>query len=322
MANAKGKTIDNSHLPIDTAEERIMLHRDYLAHCMRWSHVARYMQKNYATSTVLDLGCGIDLPLAKMLYSNRFIPDEYIGVDYNPSHKFDTRMFSTGTFPLNAFGSVDFANDDHVWFTKAKDGTDILNIKGDGGSISHGGVLQAPNFTDIFFIPNVFTCFEVIEHIEPAHVCRFLLKVHKTMKMSRAAKNDPIFFLSTPNWDVVHTADNHVNEMKHEALGWVLEELGFKVFERFGTFASIRDYTHLLFTKYPGSQAIYERLWQYYDSNVLAIIFAPLFPAEARNCIWTLKLREPDDVRLFPALPKEPWTSSEKWKDLVGAHHE
>jgi hypothetical protein len=43
MANARGKSIDNTHLSIDQAEERGFIHRDYIAHCLRWTHVAKWM---------------------------------------------------------------------------------------------------------------------------------------------------------------------------------------------------------------------------------------------------------------------------------------
>ena len=43
MANARGKEIDNTHLSIDQAEERGFIHRDYIAHCLRWTHVAKYL---------------------------------------------------------------------------------------------------------------------------------------------------------------------------------------------------------------------------------------------------------------------------------------
>ena len=45
MANARGKSIDNTHLSIDQAEERGFIHRDYIAHCLRWTHVAKWMGK-------------------------------------------------------------------------------------------------------------------------------------------------------------------------------------------------------------------------------------------------------------------------------------
>jgi hypothetical protein len=227
--------------------------------------------------------------------------EEYLGIDYNPYHKFDTSPFHTGKFPMNAFGSVDFASD-RVWFDKDVGGRDLINIRGD-------------NKEDYFHLPNVLVSFEVVEHIEPAHVRAFLLKASHILRMNKFG----IFFLSTPNWDVVHLADNHVNEMKHEALGWTIEECGFAIEARHGTFASQRDYKHLLFQDYNGASVIYDKLHDYYESNYLATIFAPLYPAEARNCLWTLVPVYEGYQRKFPTLhydEKKPWTSSANWRDL------
>ena len=40
-----GRSIDKTHLSIDQAEERGFIHRDYLAHCFRWSHVVKHLGK-------------------------------------------------------------------------------------------------------------------------------------------------------------------------------------------------------------------------------------------------------------------------------------
>lgn len=56
--------------------------RDYLGHCVRWGFVRKFI--NHST-TVLDVGCGVDLPLLKTLtggYAN-MIPAAYLGVDLN-----------------------------------------------------------------------------------------------------------------------------------------------------------------------------------------------------------------------------------------------
>src|SRR5690606_17526865 len=100
MANVRGKSIDNTHLSIDTAENRILIHRDYISHCIRWSHVIKFLlQKHvYKSIRVLDIGCGIDAPLARMMLSNRVAPVEYIGIDYNHRSKFNLEMFRNTTF--------------------------------------------------------------------------------------------------------------------------------------------------------------------------------------------------------------------------------
>jgi hypothetical protein len=307
MVNVRGKSIDNTHLSIDLAEERGLIHRDYMAHCMRWSHVAKSLYKSgfYQGARLLDIGCGVDIPLAKMLYSNRLLIPEYIGIDYNAHHKFDVEFFANGRWKPNTFGSVDFASS-QVWFDKAADGQNLLNIKGD-------------NREDYFMMPNIVTCFEVVEHIEPSHVRALLDKVHKMLSLCHAQGLPTRFYLSTPNWDVVHCADNHVNEMKHEALGWAIENAGFNILERYGTFASQTDYKQKLFSDYASGRELYEKLSKYYDSNYVSTLFAPLYPAEARNCLWVLGVGYNDKPRLFPELEfneDHPWTSSANWKDL------
>ncbi len=86
MSNALGKSIDKTYLSIDNAEDRGFIHRDYIAHCLRWTHVCKYLytRHNYKTARVLDIGCGRELPMAKMLYSSKLIPAAYYGVDVGP----------------------------------------------------------------------------------------------------------------------------------------------------------------------------------------------------------------------------------------------
>lgn len=307
MANARNKSIDNTHLSIDTAEERILIHRDYISHCLRWSHVCKFMLGNHAykTARVLDVGCGRDVPLARMLYSNRLLVKEYVGLDYNPSKTFDKSMFDNGKFPIKTFGRVDFASN-QVYFDKDVEGNHLINIRGDEGE-------------DYFRLPNIITCFEVLEHVEPAHGRAMLTRFREVMEMSKENGLDPVAFVSTPNWNVVACADNHVSEYKHEALGWLIEDCGLEIAEEFGTFASIRDYRDQMFTDYPGSKAVYERLSAYFDSNMLANVFSPLYPAAARNCIWRLRLPTGKPRKYDGPVPpcSEPWTSSERWSDLT-----
>ena len=76
MANERGKSIDKTYLSIDTAEDRGFIHRDYVSHCLRWTHVIKrlYERKTWQTARILDVGCGRELPMAKLLYSSKLIP--------------------------------------------------------------------------------------------------------------------------------------------------------------------------------------------------------------------------------------------------------
>ena len=281
MANARGKEIDNTHLSIDQAEARGFIHRDYIAHCLRWTHVSKYLhlQARYKTARVIDIGCGKDMPLARMLYTSRLAPEKYLGIEYN---KMDIpEMFKNSSFKPDLIAGVDFTT------------IDQNNV---------AGGLQY----------NYSTCFEVLEHVEPIKAIAILDHLPKFL-----AQNSVSWF-STPCWDEkVGAAANHVNEMTYEAFGSLLEEMGYKILKHWGTFASIKDYK----TELNGLQDTFDKLREYYDSNYLATIFAPLFPHKARNVLWEtqyvgkLKLEE----RLFKPINKLEGRlgSSDKWRDLV-----
>lgn len=258
MANARGKRVDNTHLSINTAEERRLLHRDYIAHCLRWSHVARHLHHGhlYKHANILDIGCGKEVPLARLLYSNRLIPVEgsYTGLDVNKLEL--PEMLEKAKFPIRLVGQCQFPQQ----FKEPRNaGYDVI------------------------------TCFEVAEHLEPELTLALLqgITIH-------LAKNGRAF-ISTPCYDPqTGAADNHVNEMSHRAFGAMLEHVGLVIEDVFGTFASIKDYKDQLGRdKHPGDygdlRAAFERLREYYDTNYLATIFAPLFPAHSRNCLWRVK---------------------------------
>ena len=320
MANVRGKSIDNTHLSIDTAENRILIHRDYIAHVFRWTYVARELGRNYMykKAVVLDIGCGVDLPLARMLYSNRYIVDNYIGLEYNKSSKLKTGMFENGKFPLSVYGGVDFASNKQV------------NVRAPEfeGSEEYGGACLYVDGDEIegeHPIPNVFTAFEMLEHIEPSHSRAVLEKIHRLMAISALNQDlPPVAYISTPCYSAtVGAADNHVNEMRRDALGAVIEDIGFAIEANYGTFASQRDYRDNLLSNHPELRWLWEGLNEYYDSNVLANIFAPIVPRLSRNNIWKLRLGREDYVRKFPSLVDvpQPWTSSTKWEQLTTSEH-
>lgn len=278
MANARGKAIDKTYLSIDSAEDRGFLHRDYIAHCLRWTHVAKWLmlQSRYRTSRILDVGPGKELPLAKLMHSSRMAPAWYGAVDVAPLTT--PEQFRNAKWkPSALFGK-----------------TDICDIEPD----------------DLDTIPNVVVCFEVLEHVEPDHCRRILGKIGELLD----ANGD--VFLSTPCWDPnMGAAANHVNEMTYQAFGAALEDSGFRIEGHWGTFASIKDYKDDLSTEH---LATFDALRGYYDTNYLATIFAPLYPHLARNCLWHLKYNPSLTTRLFPSLRdvEGTWGSSENWEQL------
>ena len=291
MANERGKSIDKTHLSIDTAEERGFIHRDYIAHCLRWSHVIKWLniKQRYKRARILDVGCGKEVPMAKTLYSSRYIPEKYVGVDVNKLD-YPAMFTSTNKFPLTLFDETDFG----VYESQREVSKEFA---------PHG--------------PNVIVSFEVLEHVEPEHSVRLLVAMYQTLATYADDGFVPTVFISTPCWDPhVGAAANHVNEVKYQVLGSVLEELGFTVKNVYGTFASQKDIEPKMFHEKPSVESLYEELKAYYDSNYIATIFAPLFPEVSRNCLWELTA-EPTAFRKFPPLAEipGPWSSSEKWAD-------
>lgn len=234
--------INKTHLSIDMAEDREIVHRDYLAHCMRWSHVLKCVDIG---ETVLDLGCA-DAPLGMMLYANKFKPTSYTGIDIREG------ILETAKAKL----------------AKANFPVELLKLN----LITEFDRVPKKDYT-------VITCFEMVEHIEGQYVEPLLANIASLMSA------ETVFFLSTPCYDGKNQAGNHIKEWYYQELKDVLVKY-FKVEASYGTFMSQRDLKQCWS---PEEMVLFEKLHEYYDSNVLSIIFAPLHPAEARNAIWRLR---------------------------------
>jgi 2-polyprenyl-3-methyl-5-hydroxy-6-metoxy-1,4-benzoquinol methylase len=247
MPNEHGKTIDKTFLSVDMAEKRGFIHRDYIAHCLRWSHVIKFLQekKLYSNANILDIGCGKETPLLKTLYSSRLIPMSYTGVDVGPiNHPGDALV---AKFPVTL-----------------KANTNILEY-----------------ISDVKY--KVVVMFEALEHMEPDAGISVLKHIQSFMLP------DSTLFISTPCYDGVNKAGNHVYEWDYEELRSQLLVLEYDIKNVWGTFASIKDYREDLKT-IDGLSYIFDELRSYYDVNLLAVIFAPLFPSHSRNCLWQLTI--------------------------------
>ena len=67
----------------------------------------------------------------------------------------------------------------------------------------------------------------------------------------------------------------------------------------------------------PAQKEVWDELRQYYDTNYLSTILAPLVPAHSRNVLWQLT-KDQSVPRLFPNLRDVEgiWGSSEEWEKL------
>lgn len=254
MANSTGKAVDSTYLGfIDYASTRLFIHRDYLAHCLRFSHIARYLLQGakYKTAHMLDIGCGREAPLPRLMYSMKMThtTGSYTGADYGPIPWPEHISKKSGKFKAEFLEGADFAIVD----------------------------LPRKSF-------DLITCFEMLEHVEPEHAFAMM------RRMTQVLAKDGTCFLSTPCYDPkTGAANNHVNEMSYEGFEALILLAGFEIVQSWGTFASQKDYKQKFFDDYPAGEELFTKLSEYYDSNIVACLFAPLYPRQARNCIWQLK---------------------------------
>lgn len=230
----------------------------HIYHRDQFAHYLRWthvLKNAKIGQTILDFGCGSG-EMLEVFYRNKFRPKKYLGLDIRKQTIDENK---------EKFKNLDFAE-----FRQADLCQDELDL--------------GQTF-------DVITCFEVMEHIGHANADAFLDNI------AYHCGPDTVVYLSTPNYDPnVGAANNHllgpdkeVGEWDHFELQKKLEEF-FTIEKKFGTFASIKDYKADL-TGW--KKEAFEELREYYDSNLLSNMMAPMIPAEhARNCLWVLKVRE------------------------------
>lgn len=203
--------------------------------------------------TILDFGCGSG-EMLEVFYRNKYRPKRFVGVDVRQN-----------TIKQNKekFIKLDFAE----FITQD---------------------LCKP--FDLFETFDVITSFEVIEHIGHENIDAFLENI-----VAHCGENTTVY-ISTPNYDPrVGAAENHLLGPDKEVGEWDHFELQDKLLEyfdivkKYGTFASIRDYKPLL---NDWQKKMFDTLSEYYDTNILACLMAPMFPEQARNCLWVLKVKD------------------------------
>lgn len=242
--------------PVSTFERHVF-HRDQFCHYLRWSFVLRRIGRH---ETIVDFGCG-KANLLEVLYRNQHTPAAYFGFDIRTQ----TVQKSATKFP------VPWAKFYALDLVKAEPET-LKNMDMNADHVCS---------------------FEVLEHIGKQNAPRYLANF-------RACGNEnATYYLSTPNYDPqVGAAGNHTydsgdgrgvqpQEFNHKELEELLFHSGFKVIEKYGTFASVKDYKHLMNEH---QKWVFDGLHKYYDSNLISVIMAPFFPEQARNCIWVLKI--------------------------------
>lgn len=242
---SKGK-VNKTSLDVETANERGLVHRDYIAHCLRWNYVLKVMKRGMS---VLDLGCG-DGMLSQVLYANKYKPKLYVGLDIRQSMV--EKMMKR---PAN-FSKIGICNDIRT------------------GTIGHAD----GNFKGFF---DLVVCFELIEHFEEKYLDHVLQEIGLVLKPSTG-----LLMLSTPNYDGVHKAGNHIHEYTERELEEAFRENYYVIEKKIGTFASQKDIVPAMSVY---ERSVFERLRPWMDSNILSVIFASLHPSQSRNILWVCR---------------------------------
>jgi len=234
------------------------LHRDYTAHFFRWSFARRLIGKN---DHVLDLGCGVDQPLKRVLFESAGGPlaNSYTGIDLNP-------LKASGNQHVTLHGETDFTSP--AGFKKVFAGAPAV------------------------FGWDVIVHFEIIEHM-PVEAGKKLLA-----NCYRALKPGGIMIMSTPVYDGKRHAANHIHEYTVPELQGLTEKAKFVIEQRFGTFMDVKHIGRAV-PRGPEPVALNEAvsvvkryLAEYYDNDALSNIFGPLYPDHARNNLWVCRRPE------------------------------
>lgn len=225
------------------------LHRDYSAHFFRWSFARRFIR---VTDHVLEIGCGPEKPLAKLLLKNaNQACASYVGVDLNP-------LAPGGAGSRATFhGDVDFTTE---WPT-----------------------LRRPGGYD------VLVHLEVIEHMPVVwgqrllRGCYELLRPGGVMLMSTPCYDGHRHAAN-------HVHEYTIDELRLLVLnaGFDVE----RRFGTFMDVRQLTRRAHLGPELAAAVKLVKDELGDYYDRDALSCFFAPLFPDQARNNLWVCRKPE------------------------------
>lgn len=220
-------------------------------------YTAHWMRWSFArrliktTDHVLEVGCGQERPLWRILFRATFaLAATYTGVDLN---KLKPSKHQHSTF-----------YDEFEFTSRWKE------IKKPGAGF------------------DVAVHMEVIEHMKVEHGRKLLKGCFELLRPGG------VMLCSTPIYDGKRHAANHIHEYFGPELQKEIERTGFVVERRFGTFMDIKQIPRAIKAVYPNDmgQALLETkalLEDYYDTNAISCIFAPLFPDHARNNLWVCR---------------------------------
>jgi len=133
---------------------------------------------------------------------------------------------------------------------------------------------------------DVVVHFEVIEHMKVEHGAAMLKACYAALKPGG------IMLMSTPCYDGVRHAANHIHEYTVPELQKYTEKAGFDIEKRYGTFMDIKHIGKVDLGDPKLNDAVKvlrPKLAEYFDSDAISNLFACLYPDHARNNLWVCR---------------------------------
>lgn len=223
-----------------------ILHRDYTAHFFRWSFARRFVR---ATDSLLEVGCGEDRPLSKILTGNAMpCVKEYVGVDIN-------KLKTSANQRLTFHGEFNFVERWKELLKGRKSGFDVV------------------------------VHLEVIEHMKVEHGAKLLKACHAVLKPGgRMLMSTPCYDGKRHAANHIHEYTVAELEKATVKAGFKVERR-FGTFMDIKHIGKAKPEG----VDPAAVRQVKEALAEYFDNDAISNIFGPLHPDHARNNLWVCR---------------------------------
>lgn len=253
----KTRTVERDTRDYDTTQLHAgmhgkTLHRDYSAHFFRWSFARRFIK---ASDDVLEIGCGEDRPLSKILTGGAAAHvNKYVGVDLN-------KLKPSSSQRLTFLGEFNFVEQYKQLLKDHPAGFDVV------------------------------VHLEVIEHMKVEHgskllkACFACLKPGGVMLMSTPCYDGKRHAANHIHEYTVPELDKAVRKA-----GFVVERRfgTFMDIKHIGKAEPTANGIDCRLLQ-ASIKLVRTGLEQYFDSDAISNIFGPLYPDHARNNLWVCR---------------------------------
>lgn len=244
-------TYDQTYLRANREGYRV--HRDYAAHYFRWGWAVSRHGLGLAGKTVLDVGCGPDLPILRVATYKSQQPVRYVGVDLN-------------NLPELPDSQARWAE---------------LHAKTDFN-------LWAASCTERF---DRIICFEVLEHESVDGGWQTLWWMRQLLAPGGCILLSTPILGRAPASNHVHEYTlPELAQRIHDAGFEVEKRYGTFASER-EALPALREWATRHGHQHDVLDLLWSELREFHAPEVLATFVAPVIPDASRNCVWVLRTK-------------------------------